>query len=195
MATEMYVNIHTHRPTPDAICPSQAGIHPWHAARRQIDMQAMMQAEMIGEIGLDYAAAADRHVQQRMFREQLAIAQRLRKPVVVHCVRAFEPTMEILKEYDLPGVVFHGFIGSPEQAATAVGKGYFLSFGLRTFRSPKTMRALRQTPAGSVFCETDDDPVTIEEIYGMVAHERKTSIEQLAAQIMDNYKKLFCIDE
>lgn len=186
-----YVNIHTHYPAAEAICPTQAGIHPWHAGEQDIDIEAMKQADMIGEIGLDYAVQADRSVQERVFREQLAIAERLGKPVVLHCVRAFEPMMNILAGYDLKGAVFHGFTGSPEQAAAASGKGYYLSFGRRTFRSPKTMRALREAPADRIFCETDDDPIAIGEIYRRVAEQRQTSIEKLAAQIIDNYEKLF----
>lgn len=191
MTENAYIDIHTHRPSAEAICPSQAGVHPWQAVDGSIDMQAMRQADMIGEIGLDYAAAVDRSVQEHVFRRQLEIAVQLRKPVVLHCVRAFEPTMAILKEYDLPGVVFHGFIGSTEQAAAAVERGYYLSFGLRTFRSPKTLQALRQIPAESLFCETDDDAVAIGEIYRRVAAERETTVQELKAQIITNYEKLF----
>lgn len=195
MIPHTYINIHTHRPTADAICPTQAGIHPWHAGGQSIDIDAMRRAEMIGEIGLDYAVQVDRDVQQSVFDEQLAIAEQLGKPVVVHCVKAFEPTMATLGRYHLRGVVFHGFIGSPEQAAAAVAKGYYLSFGWRTFRSPKTMRALCEAPAESIFCETDDDPVAIEEVYRRVAEQRQTSVEKLTAQIIDNYEKLLKRDE
>lgn len=186
-----YVNIHTHYPSEEAICPSQAGIHPWHAGERSIDIEAMRRADMIGEIGLDYVAQVDRSVQDSVFREQLAIAEELGKPVVLHCVKAFEPMMNILAGYDLHGAVFHGFIGSPEQAAAAVGKGYYLSFGQRTFRSPRTVRALREAPADRIFCETDDDQVAIGEIYSRVAGLRQTSVGELALQIIDNYEKLF----
>lgn len=191
MTAYTYVNIHTHRPSADAVCPTQVGIHPWHAGGQSIDIEAMKQADMIGEIGLDYAVQADRGAQQRVFEEQLFIAGQLRKPVVVHCVKAFEPTMEILARYDLQGVVFHGFIGSPQQAAAAAAKGYYLSFGLRTFLSPKSMRALCEVPADRIFCETDDDPISIAEIYRQVAELRGTSIERLARQIINNYEKLF----
>ncbi len=186
-----YVNIHTHYPAEDSICPTQAGIHPWRAGEQSIDIEAMKRADMIGEIGLDYVAQVDRSVQERVFREQLVIAEGLGKPVVLHCVKAFEPMMNILAGYDLHGVVFHGFIGSPEQAAAAVGKGYYLSFGQRTFGSPKTMRALCEAPADRIFCETDDDQVAIGEIYGRVAVLRQTSVEELALRIIDNYEKLF----
>lgn len=191
MTAYTYVNIHTHRSSADALCPTQAGVHPWHAGERSIDTEAMRHAEMVGEIGLDYAVPVDRGVQQSVFEEQLSIAERLRKPIVVHCVRAFHPTVAILARYDLRGVVFHGFIGSPEQASAAVAKEYYLSFGQRTFRSPKTMRALCEVPEERLFCETDDDPIPIAEIYRQVAELRGTSVERLARQIMKNYEKLF----
>lgn len=68
---------------------------------------------------------------------------------MLHCVRAFEPVMLELAAREPRAVIFHGFIGSPEQARRALEKGYYLSFGVRTFSSPKTMEALRETPPGS----------------------------------------------
>lgn len=185
-----YINIHTHRPAPDCISPTQAGVHPWHALDSRIDTKALERAQMIGEIGLDYAADVDRHVQRTVFEEQLAAALRLKKPVLLHCVRAFEPTMRILSRYDIRAVVFHGFIGSVQQAAAAVARGYRLSFGMRTFSSPKTMLALRSIPSEAIFCETDDDPVDIGEVYRRVAEVRCTEVADLIRQIEHNYEKL-----
>ena len=71
-------------------------------------------------------------------------------PVVLHCVRAFEPVDAGTGQPASPrAVIFHGFIGSPEQARTRTSeKGYYLSFGVRTsLRSPQApCEALRETP-------------------------------------------------
>lgn len=187
----LYIDIHTHSPSAGYPTPTSAGIHPWHAASGLIDEAAMHSADLIGEIGLDFACDVDRQVQEHLFREQLSIAQRLRKPIVVHCVRAFEPMMKILSEYQLRAVIFHGFIGSVQQAEQAIKRGYYLSFGEGAFRSPRTMEALRAIPLSRLFAETDESALSIETIYEMVASERKISVDELKAIIEENYNKIF----
>lgn len=189
------VDIHTHRPCDGVLCPTFEGVHPWHALGAQIDHKAIAAADMVGETGLDYAADVDRKAQESIFRSQLSIAATLRKPVVIHCVRAFEPVMKILSEYRLAAVVMHGFTGSPEQAARALDRGYMLSFGMRTFSSPKTLRALHTTPLDRMFCETDDFPTPIGEVYRRIAAELGITPEALAGQLYTNYLKLFDNDE
>ena len=88
-------------------------------------------------------------------------------------------------------MIFHGFIGSPEQARQALAKGYCLSFGERTFASPKTLAALRGTPLSQLFLETDDSPVPIAEIYARAAEAKGVPEEVLQRAILDNYKRIF----
>lgn len=187
----LYIDIHTHSPSANYPTPASAGIHPWHAASGFIDEAAMHSADLIGEIGLDYACKVDRQAQEHLFREQLSIAQRLRKPVVVHCVRAFEPMMKILSKYQLRAVIFHGFIGSVQQAEQAIKRGYYLSFGEGAFRSPRTLEAMRTIPLSRLFAETDESQISIEKIYEMIAAERKIEVVELQTQIENNYNEIF----
>lgn len=188
-----YVDIHTHRPTGRHIELRAAGIHPW--AAQEADPDALptpgRDVRAIGEIGLDYARNGDRAQQERLFRAQLAQAERMRLPVVLHCVRAFEPVMKILKEYDVPAVIFHGFVGSPQQAAAAVARGYYLSFGWRSFASPKSVDALRTTPSDRLFFETDDGEPPIESVYARAAELTGTSAELLKKAALANYQRIF----
>lgn len=187
----LYIDIHTHHSTSRHPSPQGVGIHPWHASAASIDEEAMRSATLIGEIGLDFACDVDRQVQEHVFREQLSIAQRWQKPVVLHCVRAFEPMMKILGEYRLAAVIFHGFIGSRQQAERAVARGYYLSFGEAAFRSPRTVEAMKSVPLDHLFAETDESTATIESIYQRIAHERGISTEELQEKIEVNYNKIF----
>ncbi|MBQ8438353.1 MAG: TatD family hydrolase [Alistipes sp.] len=187
----LYIDIHTHSASADYPTPTSAGIHPWQAASGIIDEAAMRSADLIGEIGLDYACSVDRVAQEHIFRYQLSLAQRYCKPVVLHCVRAFEPMMKILGEYSLAAVIFHGFIGSRQQAERAVARGYYLSFGEGAFRSPRTLEAMRTIPLSRLFAETDESTATIESIYQRIAHERGISTEELQEKIEVNYNKIF----
>ena len=188
-----YVDIHTHHPTFRHIEPQAVGVHPWRAAEQHFDELSLEGVVAIGEIGLDYACKVDRVVQERVLREQLAVAERRDLPVVLHCVRAFEPMMKILSEYDLRAVIFHGFIGSVQQAERAVSRGYYLSFGVGAFRSPKTLEALRLMPLDRLFVETDESEVGIENVYERVAQARGVELEELKYKLEENYKKIFDI--
>lgn len=191
----IYIDIHTHHPTSAHPSPQGVGIHPWHAASEPFDEKAAEaasdEATLIGEIGLDFACDVDRSRQEQVFRQQLRLAERLGKAVVLHCVRAFEPMMKILGEHNLPAVIFHGFIGSVQQAERAIGRGYYLSFGEGAFRSPKTLQALRHCPLEKLFAETDQSDVTIETIYERIARERGISVGELQERIEENYNKIF----
>ena len=186
-----YVDIHTHSPRADVLSPRMSGVHPWDA-EKGCALPHFEECDIVGETGLDYAREVNHEAQQRLFEAHLDAAERFGKPVVLHVVRSFEDVMLTLKRYRLQGVVFHGFTGSEQQAARCIERGYYLSFGHRSLRSPKTRRVIALLPAERLFCETDDssDP-SIEQIYAEVAALRSTNIEELKAQIISNYEKLF----
>lgn len=187
-----YVNIHTHRPTGRGLEPASVGIHPWDAAGADAESlcEALGRAQAVGEIGLDYLHP-DREAQRRLFEQQLELAETAGKPVVLHCVKAFEPMMTLLGRFRLRAVIFHGFIGSPQQAARAVAAGYYLSFGPRSLRSPRTVQALATVPSERLFLETDDDPTPIESVYAEAARLLGLSLDRLRETLYTNYLRIF----
>ena len=189
----MIVDIHTHNAQTHAQTVEAVGIHPWHTSTGNLaEVERLApSADVVGEIGLDYACDTPREEQIEIFRAQLALAERLEKPVVLHCVRAFEEAMKVIGEYRLKAVIFHGFIGSVEQAQRAVRQGYYLSFGERTFRSPKSIEALRSTPLSQLFVETDESLTPIEEIYAKIAELRGIKVEELHLATEENFYKIF----
>lgn len=191
----MKVNIHTHHPYKDELTLTTVGIHPWSAESFTTDTALIVEqqaalCDAVGEIGLDYACNVEREAQTLAFKVQLEIAQKANKGVVLHCVKAFEPMMDILQGYTLPFVIFHGFIGSAEQAARAVAKGYYLSFGERTFRSPKTIEAMRTVPPERLFLETDESDTPITEIYSRAAAVLGVPEAILEDIISENYCRI-----
>jgi TatD DNase family protein len=185
------VDIHTHNPRSGVLSPTMAGTHPW-LAEQNLPMPEFSACDIVGETGLDYAKSVSKEVQQELFMKHLAAAERLEKPVVLHVVKSFEDVMQTLSKYQLKGVVFHGFIGSKEQAQRAISEGYYLSFGYRSLRSPRTREVIATMPIEKLFCETDDNTeFSIEEIYQEVAALRAISHEELASEIEKNYRRLF----
>lgn len=188
-----YVNIHTHRPTGSGIELRTEGVHPWNADMQDVATlgERLGNAQAVGETGLDFVRGPARETQFEALRTQLRLARERGLPVVLHCVKAFESLMRELAECEPRAVIFHGFIGSPEQARRALAKGYCLSFGERTFASPKTVAALRETPLSQLFLETDDSPVPIAEIYARAAEAKDIPMEELQRATLDNYKRIF----
>lgn len=203
-----YVNIHAHRlPREEEIGLRTVGIHPWDAERAAglpeiaglLEVTGLQGAglpeaagiQAVGEIGLDFAKGPAHEVQAAALRAQLRMACERGLPVVLHCVRAFEPLMRELAVCEPRAVIFHGFIGSPQQARQALGRGYYLSFGVRTFASPRSIEALRATPSDRLFLETDEDPAPIAAVYEEVARLRGETVDALCAATYGNYERLF----
>lgn len=175
--------------------PYSVGVHPWHAsdyrAAGWIASLASEPAAAIGEIGLDYVCGVDRNVQMDVFVRQIETAEARRLPVVLHIVRAFEPVMDILKDHaGLPAVVLHGFIGSPSQAARAAERGYFLSAGMRSFRSPRTVSALGGELSRCLLLETDDGQEDISAVYARAAEALGLPQQDLMRIVYENYKRV-----
>ncbi len=188
-----YINIHTHQKRENEISIECVGVHPYEAesGERLTESDILPSIEAIGEIGLDFSRSISRDKQEELFHEQLSLAQNAGLPVVIHSVRSFERVMEILKKFSLKAVIFHGFIGSREQAQRAVERGYFLSFGHRCFTSSKTLDVLRNSLLNKIFLETDDCDILIEEIYLRAVEFRTEGLEQIKEQLYKNYKKIF----
>lgn len=207
----MLPNIHTHHPAARAIlnmsegfeCKDDviysAGLHPWFIKEETIDLEFdklknIVSAEniwAIGECGLDKVCRKDWQLQQRVFIDQIKLAQQVHKPLILHCVRAYEEVMHLLKEYDVHvPVIFHGFNKSLELAQQLIAKGYFLSFGTSIF-SPQKASIFRQVPIERLFLETDSEDVSIDMVYAKAAAIKELSKQDLIDQIDQNILSVF----
>jgi len=143
------------------------GIHPHDAKDVTADtinqLKELAQNEKvvaIGETGLDYYYDnSPREDQKRAFAQQLKIAAELNLPVIIHCRKAFDETMDTLDQHGqgVKKVVFHCFSGSADQAKIVLTKGYHISFtGVVTFKNAdKTREAAKAVPPERLMLETD----------------------------------------
>ena len=114
----------------------------------------------VGETGLDYHYNHSlRDDQKRIFAQHLTLAAELRLPVIIHCRKAFDETLQILEQHgrDVEKIVFHCFSGSAEQAKILIAKEYYFSFtGVVTFKNAeKTRKAAAVIPLDRLMLETD----------------------------------------
>ena len=142
------------------------GYHPENCAPyRPEDLEALRElAEhpkvvAIGEIGLDYYWEENppREFQQRVFRDQLALAAELELPVIVHDREAHADSLAMIREFPQVRGVFHCFSGSAEMAEELVKLGWMVSFtGVLTYKNArKAVEAARAVPLERVMIETD----------------------------------------
>ncbi|ALS25765.1 TatD family hydrolase [Paenibacillus cisolokensis] len=114
----------------------------------------------VGEIGLDYHwDTSPKEVQHRVFREQIALARRIGKPIIIHNRDAHEDVVNILQEEKASevGGIMHCFSGSWETAKRCLDMGFYISFGgpvtFKNARVPKEV--LAKVPLDRLLIETD----------------------------------------
>ena len=71
-----------------------------------------------------------------------------------------------------------------------MAKGYYLSFGERTFASRKTLEALREVPSDRLFFESDEDPRPVDTLYRTAAELRSCTPEELSTQCWENLVRI-----
>lgn len=113
----------------------------------------------IGECGLDYYYEhSPRPAQRRAFADQIALAHRLDKTLVIHTRDAWDETFEILDSEGVPErTIVHCFSGGPVEAGRALDRGAYLSFsGIVTFKTATDVQeAARLCPLDRILVETD----------------------------------------
>lgn len=122
----------------------------------------------VGEIGLDYYWVDDnKEEQKKLFIEQLEIAKRNNKPIVVHSRDSIQDVYDILKQYNLRGDI-HCFSSSIEMAKQFINIGYYIGVGgVVTFKnSNKLKEVVKDLPIDKVLIETDSPYLTPEPYRG-----------------------------
>ena len=106
----------------------------------------------VGEIGLDYYWPENppKEHQQAVFRAQLALAEELDLPVIVHDREAHGDSLAIVREYPHVRGVFHCYSGSAEMAKELLRMGWYLGFD-----GPVTYKNNRKTAEVAALCPPD----------------------------------------
>jgi TatD DNase family protein len=179
------------------------GLHPWHIHESEFEFgvdqvrssAANPRVIAIGETGLDKVVRIPYNLQRLAFEKQLDIAISAAKPVIIHCVRSYSEMLAYRKKSDqsIPWI-FHWFNSDGQTASELIRKNCYLSFGPMLFNEQsRAYRHFNKLPAERIFFETDDAGCSIREVYERAAHIRNIQVEELKAQIMDNFARCFKI--
>ena len=194
------------------------GIHPHNAKDfddrvEGVIRQAARHPKIVGygEVGLDlFKNHSPREVQKRVFVRQLALAQELGLPIIVHSREAKKETLDILKsEYPGGYGVIHCYSYDLAAAKEFLDMGFFISIpGTVTYKTAGGLRdVVRFIPADRLLAETDapfltpvphrgkrNMPAHVKITIEAMARERGMEIKELAALMRDNFVTLFLKD-
>lgn len=210
----IYYDIHTHQPSvhPEDIAivntiireecdlsmPAQwcsAGIHPWyiHNVDKQISCLESVASSSaivaIGEAGLDKLVKTPLDIQKNVFLRQAELAEKLNKPLIIHCVKAWGELIairKVVKPY-VPWII-HGFRGNGELAQQLSSQSFYLSFGEHF-----NPAALQAAWPDRIFAETDDKELDIRDVYRQMASSLQLSLEMLTSVLEKNVHRVFTV--
>jgi len=198
-----------------------AGIHPHEAklaTRAHYDELATLAKHpkflAWGEIGLDYHYDhSPRDVQKRVFIEQLELARRAGRPIIIHCREAWPDCLVLLEEHWRSsglGGIFHCFSGTLEEARRGAQIGFLISFaGNVTYPKAQNLRDVAVAlPLESILIETDspflapqpfrgkrNEPAFVAEVARTLAPVRNLAPQELATATAANFRRFFRLPE
>jgi len=181
--------------------PFSAGLHPWHLEEVDIkhSLKILEKAAAdpriiaIGEAGIDRNKNIHYELQETAFLEQIRISEEIKKPLIIHCVKAYSDLLYFrkLKEWTMKWM-FHWFNENLTIANELIERDCYLSFG-RSLLHPngKNAEVFKSIPIEKAFLETDDAEVTIEDVYKKAAELKGISMEELKIIMNLNFQSLF----
>ncbi|KRD10602.1 hydrolase TatD [Flavobacterium sp. Root901] len=180
----------------DALIPFYSiGIHPWHIKENEIDLELKIIEEKlqtknclaIGECGLDKRIEVPLDLQITVFEKQLALAEKYKKPVVIHCVAAFQEITAIKKKMKISvPMIIHGFAKNNQLAQQLIKDGFYLSFGKYLLRNPDLKNVFQNVANDRFFLETDTIEEDITEVYNIASEYKSINLKELQQIISSN---------
>ncbi len=191
------------------------GVHPNYTQGFSDETLAELRAlarhpkvDAVGEIGIDlHWKTVSQSEQTQAFRAQLALAQDLGRPVIIHDRDAHAPVLaELSALAPMAGVVLHAFSGDAALAEAALAAGYYLGVdGPLTYKKNDDLRAIFQAaPADRILIETDapyltpqarrgsrNEPAFVRYVAEKLADIRGRPLAEMAAITTANAARLF----
>jgi TatD DNase family protein len=214
-----YINFHSHNSTNDpeilniqsitlAECSEifhssinyfSIGLHPWnrHSDKEYQELTSVSKNQniiAIGECGLDKLQGPAISDQFAAFKFQALLAEKEEKPLIIHCVKAFNEIIELKKAIKpkTPWII-HGFRNNATLAKQLTDHGFTLSFCSQSLNNNSLIKAIPQVVTNNpFFLETDEfEPSSIKVLYEKFAEIINISQKQLHVLIESSFEKTF----
>jgi len=211
-----YFNLHTHKFTnnpnvlelvnqypwefDESIPQYSIGIHPWYIDENRLEnnlttIDEKLQLDeclAVGECGLDKRIDIPMDLQIKVFELQIALAEKYKKPLVLHLVAAYQELIEIKNRLQVSvPIILHGFSKNEHVAKQLIDNGCYLSFGKYLLRNPELKYVFQSVPNDKFFLETDTIDETLEEVYHLASIYKSMSIAEIQAITTANFNNVF----
>lgn len=170
------------------------GIHPWYS--ENVDVQIVKLTELldteksiiaVGEAGLDKLKGLNLEDQIEIFKMQVELSEYVQKPMIVHCVKAWQEIVKLKKEIrPKQKWIIHGFRGGVDLARQLILQGFSISMG--NFFNEAAAKVI---PESVLFLETDDVDISIMSIYQSMSVVLRQSVDDVADIIANNVRNTF----
>lgn len=177
------------------------GLHPWNINEKELVehlsvLQAVAKNEnvlAIGECGLDRNVSVLIDKQIEIFERQVQIANEENKAVIIHNVKAFSDFMQLLKSgINKTPWIFHGYNGNRIITKKLLEHDVYFSFGQSIMHNKsKARESISQIPLNRIFFETDDNDVSIKDIYNTASEILNIEITELKNTVYQTFLDLF----
>jgi len=215
-----FIDIHTHSPGhagdviqiinlfPEQLIPQLAaqlfyslGWHPWYLKKEnynpflEIVSERGVRAEIlaIGECGLDRLSEVSFDFQIEVFKQHALIAERVQKPLLLHCVRSANEMIKLKKEIKpkMPWII-HGYNSNLVTGRELIRHGFFISIGVDLLKEiSNASNFLPEIPVDKLFFESGDVDIHVEKIYQKAVSILNIELSALKQQIQSNFNKVF----
>lgn len=184
----------------DSIPTYSIGIHPWYIDENRLESDLksiseklkLPQCLALGECGLDKRIEISIELQSSVFKQQLKLVQKTEKPIILHCVAAYDEVIAIKKELKIENpMIIHGFSKNEQVANSLLKNGFYLSFGKYLLRNPELEKVFKFAPENRILLETDTIEESIYEVYEKAAFIKGISVEEMKAIVFRNYASIF----
>ena len=213
-----YVNVHTHLAQDENVISIQhvhageldeeptkglfsVGFHPWYIQKSSWkEKLEKMRAEVkhpavlaIGESGLDKVCETPFTLQMEVFTAMIELSESIQKPLIIHCVRAFQEVIELHKKVQpKQHWIIHGFNRNENIASSLLDQRILLSFGSDLLKSESPiLKVLKIIPSNEFFLESDNKEIGMDELYSKAANIRTENLEVMKEYLFTNFKRVF----
>ncbi|MDD0853234.1 TatD family hydrolase [Halobacteriovorax sp. GB3] len=183
------------------------GIHPWSLGQKKIDWDEFERMILtiyerdnffaLGETGIDLVKKNHLKEQEKIFEKHIQLANKIRKPLIIHCVRAQNLIIKYSKKYiNHTPWVLHDFNANEQMISDMVKRDFYFSLGPTILKETSKIRQnIRLVPIDRIFIETDDSNYSIKHMYNEMASLLKIDVNALASEIEKNFLRLKYFDE
>jgi TatD DNase family protein len=156
----------------------------------------------IGEVGLDYSQGEKSKEQKELFEKLISLAEKIKKPIIVHSRKAEFDCVEILETSKLKKIIMHCFSGKKSLVKRISDNGWFLTIPTNVVRSHQFQFIADYVPITQLFCETDapylspfkekqNQPAFVIESYKKIAEIKNMDLKEVVNNVYMNWQRIF----